>query len=345
MVPLFTAVGVAESDAREVVEALVDADARGIGSHGLMLAPIYLTRIRSGSVSTSATATVVTDAGAIAVLDAGGMLGLISAREATDLAIAKAREFGVGLVTVRGAFHFGAAGSHARRAAEQGMLGLAAANTRPLLPAPGGARAVVGNNPLAFAAPTDADPIVVDLAMSEVALGRIRGAAAVGRAIPETWATDAHGVPTTDPQAAIDGMLLPMGGHKGFGLAITVELLTSVLAGGAVTSDVQGLYADPAVPYDSTHTVLVIDPAAFTGADETRARATVLAERVRSSPAVDAEHPVRVPGDRSARTAADAAAAGIPLDPTTWRALREIADELGVPWLLPSTEKDDDHAR
>ncbi|WP_116953418.1 Ldh family oxidoreductase [Jiangella endophytica] len=327
---LFSAAGLSTAAAHDVATSLVDSDARGIASHGVMLTPMYLARLRAGSVSTATRARVVRDEQAVAVLDAERMLGQLSARQGMDLAVTKAAGFGVGVVTVHDAFHFGAAGAYARRAADAGFIGIAMANTRPLMPAPGGAEPVVGNNPLAFAAPTAGAPVVVDLALSEVALGRIRNAEAEGTAIPPTWATDHEGRPTTDPAAAIKGMLLPTGGRKGFGLALMVELLTGALSGGAITTDVAGLYHDVTAPNGSSHTFIALDPSRFPGATEFRRGSTLLADRVRSSTRAPGSAPVRLPGDGSSEAARRSAEIGVPVSPATLRALAAAAEEFGT---------------
>src|SRR5690606_1409569 len=137
---------------------------------------------------------------------------------------------GLGAVAIKNAFHLGVMGTYVDLIAQDGFIGLITSNTRPLMPAPGGAEAVVGNNPLAFAAPRlNDDPIVLDIALSEAAMGKIRLAATQGKAIPSGWATDAHGIDTQDPETAILGMLLPTGGPKGYGLALMVDILSGAL--------------------------------------------------------------------------------------------------------------------
>ncbi|MGH8967401.1 MAG: Ldh family oxidoreductase, partial [Actinomycetes bacterium] len=228
---IFEAAGVSEGGADAVAGSLVDADLRGVTSHGAMLVPMYVDRILCGSVRPAAQVRVVAEGPATAVLDAQHTLGQISGDHAMDLAVEKARACGVGVVVVCHAFHFGGAFRYVERAARLGCIAIAASNTRPLMPAPGGTRPVVGNSPIAVGVPRAGDePILLDMALSEAALGKIRLAAAAGEDIPLTWATDARGVPTADPAAAVDGMLLPMGGHKGFGLALVVDLLSGVLS-------------------------------------------------------------------------------------------------------------------
>jgi LDH2 family malate/lactate/ureidoglycolate dehydrogenase len=329
--PIFTELGFSGDAARTVAGSLVDADRRGVASHGVLLVPMYVERIRRGSVSGVESAEVVADFGAVATLDAHHGLGQLSGDQAMRLAIAKADAFGLGAVAVRRAFHFGAAFRYASTAADAGYVGLAAANTRPLMPAPGGARPVVGNNPLAFAVPLPGRaPIVLDMALSEAALGKIRLAAQDGREIPATWATNADGEPTTDPAAALAGMLLPTGGPKGYGLALVVDVLTGVLSGGGFGSAVQGLYADTAVPNDCAHFFLALNPAAFGSAAEFARNADRLAREIEASPTRPGTERVYLPGQIEHDRGESAARDGIRIDASVLAALQKTAADLGV---------------
>jgi LDH2 family malate/lactate/ureidoglycolate dehydrogenase len=337
---VFVAAGLPPASAAAVAEGLVDADLRGIPSHGAMLVPMYVERLRAGSVSRAVAAEPVVDAGPIAVLDGGNALGILTGDQAMALAVEKARSFGVGVVVVRHAFHFGGAFRFVQAAAAAGCVGIAAANTRPLMPAPGGARAVVGNNPLAIGVPTAGesdDPIVLDMALSEAALGKVRLAAAEGRAIPPTWATDADGAPTTDPEAAIRGLLLPAAGPKGYGLAFMVDVLTGVLSGGAFGAGVNGLYADTATPNDCAHLFIAIDPAAFGDRDAFLARVGELAAQVAASPTAPGVERVLLPGQLEAERHAAGAEGGVALDDSSLRRLLETAEALGVQLGQPET--------
>ena len=328
---VFGALGLPDAAAAAVAEGLVEADMRGIPSHGLMLVPMYAERIEAGSVTTATAGEVVTDLGAIAVLDAGNALGILTGDQAMALAIERARQFGIGAVAVRHAFHFGGAFRYVMAAAEAGLVGIAAANTRPLIPAPGGAQAVIGNNPLAIGVPRGGtEPIVLDMALSEAALGKIRIAAAEGREIPPTWATDSSGVPTTDPEAAIAGLLLPAAGPKGYGLAFMIDVLTGVLSGGAFGAGVQGLYSDTGTPNDCAHFFCAIDPAAFGGADSFAARVGELAAQVSASPTAPGVDRVLLPGQLEAERATAAAADGVRVERSVIDNLREVAAGLGV---------------
>jgi len=328
---VFTAAGLSPHGAASVAESLVDADRRGIPSHGAMLVPMYVDRLRQGSVSKAEEAEVVLDAGAIAVLDANHALGQLTSDGAMDLAISKAKDYGVGAVTVRRAFHFGGAFRYVQRAARDGCIGVAAANTRPLMPAPGGAGPVVGNNPLAFGIPNgEGKPIVLDMALSEAALGKIRLAASEGREIPATWATDADGQPTTDPESAIAGMLLPIGGPKGYGLALVVDVLTGVLSGGGFGAGVKGLYADASVPNDCAHFFLALNIGSFSDPQGFAGRLGDLISQVTGAPRAPGVERLLLPGQLEAERFAASAEHGVAVDSSTLAGLRDAAALLGA---------------
>ncbi len=324
---VFAAAGLSSRAARTVAAGLVDADLRGTSSHGTLLVPMYVERIRKGSVSTAENAEVVLDAGAVAVLDAHHCLGQLSGDQAMTIAVEKAAAYGIGAVTVRHAFHFGAAFRYVRAAANAGCIGVAAANTRPLMPAPGGAAPVVGNNPLAIGVP-GSPPIVLDMALSEASLGKIRLADQEGRPIPATWATDSEGNQTTDPAEALAGMLQPTGGHKGFGLALMVDVLSGVLSGGGFGSRVRGLYADTAVPNDCAHFFLALRVSAFGDPDGFAARLKELAAQVTGHPRPDSRS--LLPGQLEAERVEAAGTGGIAVATSVLNRLHETAASLGV---------------
>lgn len=327
---LFVRVGVPERQATVVAQSLVDADRRGLPSHGVLLVPMYVERLERGSVSTATSARTVRDDGATAVLDAQNALGQLTSDQAMALAVDKAKTYGVGVVSVRHAFHFGAASRYVRQAAEAGCIGIAAANTRPLMPAPGGAEPVVGNNPLAVGVPRgDGPPMILDMALSQAALGKIRLASAEGRPIPDTWATDRDGTPTTDASTALAGMLLPAAGHKGFGLALMLEVLTGVLSGGAFGQQVQGLYADTASPNDCAHFFLALDVDRLTGLSAFTDRVDDLSAMVtgsRRAPGVDR---ILLPGQPEEERAEESRDR-VWVDASVMSALRQLAARLGV---------------
>jgi LDH2 family malate/lactate/ureidoglycolate dehydrogenase len=333
---VFEAAGLQHDAAGRVADSLVSADLRGVPSHGTMLVPMYVERIRRGSVARHSSAEVLVDAGAVAVLDARGALGQVTSDQAMDLAIAKSRLHGVGAVVVRNAFHFGGAFRYVEAAAMSGCIGIAASNTRPLMPAPGGAAAVVGNNPLAVGIPVlDREPLILDMALSEAALGKIRLAAQEGRPIPATWATDSEGAPTTDAAAAIAGLLLPAAGHKGYGLALVIDMLTGVLSGGGFGDAVQGLYADTSVPNNCAHFFLALDIAHFGNVTEFLTRAAQLADQVLTSPTAPGVERTLLPGQLEAERFAAATASGVRVESSVLDALEATARDLDMTWRSP----------
>ncbi len=302
---VFSALGFDPSDSAKIAAALVEADLRGVSSHGIMLVPMYVERLNAGGVTRERELDMLYDAGAALVVDARGGMGQLSSPQAMGHAIERAGRYGIGLVSVRNAHHFGAASRWAMQAGEAGCVGVAMSNTTPLMPAPGGAERIVGNNPLAIAVPTSAGvEIVLDMALSAVALGKIRMAASAGRPIPDTWATDSSGTPTTDAEEAVLGMLLPAAGHKGFGLALMIDVLTGVLSGGGWGDQVRPLYREPDRPNDCAHLFLAIDPEMLGGVENFRRRSSGLAARVRSSATAPGVNRLYLPGEIEAERAA-----------------------------------------
>lgn len=328
-IALLEAAGAPSDNAAIVAAALVDTDSEGLPSHGLLHLPMYLARIAAGSVDPRATGEIVVDQGARLTLDAGNGLGQVTAETASEIAIARAEAHGLALVAVRNAFHFGAAGRFARRIALAGQIGIVMANTRPMLPAPGGTEAVVGNNPLAIAVPTEGEPVVLDFAMSAGAMGKIRLAASKGEPIPEGWAQTTDGQPTRDALEALKGTLLPAAGAKGFGLALMIDLIAGGLSAGGMGEAVQPLYGDMARPYDSANLFLAIRIEGLRPPAEFAAAASGLTDRIRASRVAPGSSPVRVPGDRAvqARSRFDG---HCPLASETLEALRSHAHRLGV---------------
>ena len=328
---LLAAAGLPEAAAQTAAAALVDADREGIPSHGLMLLPMYIERMRAGSVSLATTAQLVSDNGSAVVLDAHDMLGQLSAQQAVDLLRLRAPKHGLAAVAVRNGFHFGTAGRWAQALADAGLIGIAMSNTRPLMPAPGGAERVVGNNPLAIAVPVpEGAPLVLDMALSATAMGKIRLADSAGKPIPEGWATDCDGRATTDAATAIKGMLLPAAGPKGFGLAMMIDLFCGGLSSGAIADAVRPLYGDAAQPYGCAHFFLAIDVAHFLPLPAFKAVSGAFAQRVRASRPAQGAGRLYTPGEPAWETS-QARREHCPLAADTVQKLRQTAALLNVP--------------
>ena len=227
-------IGLDDPGAEAAAGCLVEANLRGVDSHGVLRLLQYSQSIAAGEVNPRPAVEVTRSVGPTALVLAGGGYGFVPSRMAMDLAIELAGAHGIGLVGVRDSHHFGMAAYYAERASARGLIGIVATNTGPVMAPPGVTRPIAGNNPIAFAVPRrpPASPVVLDMALSGTAFGRIRLAAAEGRTIPLGWAHDASGEPTTDAAVALAaGLLAPMGGHKGYGLSLIVEVLTGVLTG------------------------------------------------------------------------------------------------------------------
>lgn len=324
---LFTAAGLSSSAAARVAAALVEADRSGRGSHGILQADAYLARLEAGTMSTADTPVLVSRSGAVTVLDGADMEGHLAAEAAVQEAIAQARAFGAGVVAMRRVMHFGVLGRYVRLAAEQGFAALGMVNGPPAMAAPGGAEKLAGTNPLAIAFPVEGEaPVVLDMATTAGTIGAVRAALAAGRPLPGGWAVDADGRPTTDPQAALDGFLLPMGGAKGFGLGFVIDLLPGLLAAGGWGPTLAGMREQ--APYNASFLLIALDIARFGSPEAFAAGAKAGVERIRASRRAEGTTRLVTPGERSAE--ALAAADAIQVAEPVAAALRARAARLGV---------------
>jgi len=327
---IFVATGLPFAAAKQVADDLVAADLEGVASHGVMLVPMYVERLRSGSVSRQTAGEVVSDKQGAIVIDAHNVLGQLTARQAVELAVIRAKQSGIAVVAIRNAFHFGAAGRYARMLADRGCIGIVMCNTRPLMPPTGGAAPVTGNNPIAIAAPADgAFMPEVDMALSAAAMGKIRNAAAAGKPIPLGWATDKDGADTTDPNAAIAGMLLPAAGPKGFGLAFMIDLLCGGLSGGGIGEQVRPLFGSLDQPYGSANLFIAIDVAHFAELSSFKTRAQAMVEKTSGTRRATGVERIFAPGEL-AHHARSTAEGSCDLAMPTLASLQKTAAGLGV---------------
>ena len=262
-----------------------------------MLVPMYVERLQKGSLSKGSKGKVVQDNGAIAVIDAENVFGQLTSQQAVELCVSKAKTFGLGAIAVRNGFHLGRAGRWAGQMADKGCVGIVMSNTRPLMPPPGGAERMIGNNPLAIAMPGSEPKVVLDMAMSASAMGKIRMAEKLGNNIPDGWAADSEGRPTTDPSEAIKGMLLAAAGPKGFGLAFMIDLLCGALSSGGVASEVRPLFADLDKPYNCAHFFLAINVSHFRDEDAFKGVIDSLSSDIRNSKPAPGTERIMTPGE------------------------------------------------
>lgn len=312
--------GAAPENARMAAQFLVAADAQGLASHGVSRTPLYAAHLRNGRVDGGALPTIARQKGAVCLVDARTGLAFGACALAVRETLARAHEFGVAFSGVTNSNHFGATALHLAPLAEAGMVGLAWGNSPAAMPAWGGRTPLFGTNPIAAVFPRrDYDPLVIDLSLSEVARGKIMLAAREGRAIPEGWALDRDGHPTTDPKAALEGSMLPAGGVKGAMLALMIELLSCALTGAAFGFEAESFFSETGNPPRIGQAFLAFDPGALAGT-------VVYYERMETLiGAMLADPNVRLPGERRSSTEARAREQGVEISSTLHTQLLALA--------------------
>lgn len=334
---LFVHEGVPEADAATVADCLVEANLRGVDTHGVFRAQPYLKRLRLGLVEPRADIRVRRVAAAAAEVDGGNGFGAVIGTRAMAEAVALARESGVGLVSIRHSNHYGMAAYYVLQAIAAGMVGMAFTNSSPALPPWGGRQPFLGTAPMAVGVPGGRrGPFVLDIAMSVLARGNVYMAAKRGEVIPPGLALDSEGRPTTDPQALIDGgTMLPFGGVKGAGLSMLMDILGGVLSGAAFAGGVGNPHKTFDRPQDVGHLFICYRPDLFMPLDAFRARMDTLVETVKAQPRAAGFDEILIPGEREARTKERRARSGIPLAPEVLQALNDEGAPLGL--TLPSS--------
>lgn len=329
---VFKALGVPATDAAQVAALMVEADLLGYDTHSLFRLRQYVNRLRDGGCNPRARPLQCRDAAATAVIDGDNGLGHLAMQMACDLAMGKARQSGIGWVGVRGGNHAGPAALYVRPQAQAGMIGLCAAVGSANHVAPfGGTDLLLGTNPIAVAVPSGGpDPFVLDMATTVAAVGKIKTLMQRGEQMPEGWMVGPDGQPLTDPARRDEGFLLPIGGAKGYGLALAIGMLAGVLNGAAFGSDVVDFSADTVSPTNTGQFVAAIDISAFTDQESfTRTAKRVFAEIQQSTP-LPGHETVRVPGFGREAGKTRRLAEGIFLHPALRQDLARIADELGL---------------
>lgn len=302
--------------------ALVAADAQGLASHGVSRVPQYATFLRNGRADTMAEPRIAHSKGGACLIDAQCGMAYEACAMAVEVVIERAREFGIACVGVTNSNHFGAAAVHLDTIGKANLVGFAFSNSPAAMPAWGGKTPLFGTNPIAAIFPRrDAPPLLIDLALSEVARGKIMVAAKEGRPIPLGWAVDKDGRPTTDAQAALAGSMLPMGGVKGAMLALIVELLACALTGAAFGFEADSFFVDAGNQPRLGQLFLAIDPGALAGSDIYFSRIEKLIELMLR------DEEVRLPGDRRRALAAKAAQQGIAIPEALYQQIVHLAGD------------------
>ena len=328
---LFSAGGMRPGEADWFAESIVQANLWGIDSHGVIRVPTYFSRVLSGAINRRPSIRTYRKAPALTLLDADGAAGAVAGRAAMEQAIADARAHGVGVCGVTNSNHFGAAALYSRLAVEQDMVGLAMTNVKPLIAAPGAKAPVAGNNPFSIAVPTYcACPFSLDMSISVAAGGKLRLAAARGERIPLDWAVDQDGQPTDDPQVALNGFLLPIGGYKGLGLAYAVDILSGVITGGLFADQMRSMYHDPDLPSGTGHLMIAMDLKAWIAPEEMKRRMEHYHSFLQSIPMAEGAGPLVFPGEPEARQELRRRKEGIPIPGSTLETLEQLGVRHGV---------------
>jgi LDH2 family malate/lactate/ureidoglycolate dehydrogenase len=327
---VLSAEGVPEDDARLVADSLVQADMWGHESHGVMRLSSYLKRLAGAVMQPVTEVRVISECGAVAVWDGGDGIGQVIAARAMQAAMQRASEQGVSAISVRNSNHFGTAMYFTRMAPPRGQIAVLMTNASPAMAPWGGTLATVGTNPWSIGAPAGRHPpLLLDIANTSVARGKIFLAQQQGRPIPMGWAADREGEPTTNPGQALAGLLLPMGGHKGYGIAVMIDVLAGVLSGSSFAAAVQG-------PYQAErrsgcgHLIIALNVSAFIPLHEFNARAEELISQLKSVPPATGHAEIMYPGEPEARAEHRALLEGIGLPAETLAGLEQIARATGI---------------
>lgn len=322
----FRASAVSTQDARSTAGILIEADMMGIPTHGVVRIPTYIERLRLGGVDAHAVVRVDERGPGMAIVDGNNALGTVVASRALAVAMEMVADAGIAYVGCRNSNHCGALAPYALEACNAGYLLIGGTNASTTMAPWGGRDARIGNNPLCIAAPcADGMHFILDMAMSVAARGKIRVAQREGSAIPEGWAVDASGQPTTDPAEALAGFLLPFGGHKGSGLSMAVDILCGVLTGAGFLTGVSSWSANPEAPSRIGHFFVLIDPYRLSGRDEFAAAMDRFKHVVLTTPAAHASRPVLLPGQREQERRRAAAERGIELPAGLLSTIRALA--------------------
>ena len=315
--------GASEEDSEFVAEATIDADLKGFTSHGIGRFPQYLVSIKSGTINLKDDITIEKETPAIALINGNSGFGQAVSYKAMQIAIKKAKEVGIGCVGVHNTNHFGVTGFYSDLALRENCIGLVIANTDPAIAPLGGSKPLIGTNPIALGTPSETY-ITVDMATSVTARGKIIESKRKGLDLPDGWALDKDGNPTNDPEAALEGSILPFGGFKGYALSLLIEILTGPLVQAGYGLGVSGT-ASPTQDCTKGDLYVVIDPSKFGDFGEFVANTEDFVSQVRST-----GETVAIPGDLEVKRIADAEANGVAIDEKLYEQLKQICDKLDI---------------
>jgi LDH2 family malate/lactate/ureidoglycolate dehydrogenase len=325
--------GLPAADAATVARCLVRADLRGVDTHGLQFLPHYLARVRAGLINPRPSLTPKRVTPVAASLDGDNGFGFVVGTRATAEAIDIAREFGIGIVSARRSTHFGMAACYVLPALEAGFISMVFSNASRAMPPWGGREALLGTNPFAAGAPAGQEtPFLLDMSPAVAARGKIRRAARRGETIPLGYALDKQGRPTTDPTVALDGgVVLPIGGPKGSGISMLMDIMGGVISGAASGGDVGSQFLDFDRTQDVGHFFLAMKPDLFVSRDQYCGAMDKLVRRVHANPKAAGMSEIMMPGEIEARLETERRKTGVAYGPKEFAALQAEAERAGQP--------------
>jgi LDH2 family malate/lactate/ureidoglycolate dehydrogenase len=325
-------------DSLVLSDALVEADLRGVHSHGVQNLPRYVRGFFDGQMASSVTCPFVVDAGSLSIIDGQNGIGFITCNKAMDIAIDRAKKYGIAMVGVRNSNHFGAAAYFSMKALAHDQIGFCTTNGPPIMAPWGGCEGLIGNNPFSYAIPADKEPpIVLDMACSTVARGKIRLKARENQPIPEGWAISKTGEPTTDVREALEGTVLPTGGYKGYGIAVINEVLSAALTGALFSYSIprslepsKGVEFPRLTSWRCGHWVDSLDIGKIIPIEEFKHRIDELCRTLKNSTKAKGYERIYLPGEIEYELKKERLLSGIPLPDSVIKLLNSFAKEIGI---------------
>ncbi len=333
---IFTGAGMVKEEAVIVADSLVHADLAGMESHGVIRVPVYVKRIENKGTFAQSTLEIIKESDTTALIDGHNGMGQIISGKAMDLCIRKAEKQGVAFVGVRGSNHFGMASYYSEMALKHGMIGMVFTSPAALLMAPtGGIKPILDNNPFSFAIPSGEElPVVLDMATSVVSRGKIGVAAKKGEKIPKEWAMTIDGYETEDPAAAFNGILLPVGGYKGYGLTVIVGILSAVLTGGSILStDIKDFYTDVSEKQNIGHLFGAVKIDRFIDLNTFKKHMDEMIREIKNCKKAPNVEEILLPGEREFKNAAKYEVTGIPVPIQVYQDLDKLGQRLNIGFL------------
>jgi LDH2 family malate/lactate/ureidoglycolate dehydrogenase len=328
---VLTQAGLPLADAETVASSLVSANLRGVDSHGVTRLEIYVKRLKAGAINANPNIRIVAESDATLLIDGDNGMGQVVGRKAMEWGIAKAKKNGAVMVGVRHSNHFGTGAFFVQQGIEQNLITWAMSNAPSTMAPWGGVKPYLGTNPYAFGIPAGQyDPIILDMATSVVARGKIISAAKEGKTIPEGWAIDREGRPTTNAQDALDGCVLPFGGPKGYAISLMIDIMSGVLTGAGFGPHINQIYGDFDKSQNVGHFFQLLDVSRLMPVEQFKQRVDQMISEIKNAPKAVGTDEIFLPGEIEMNTMRKRLREGIPLSGEVYREIKQVGDSFGI---------------